>query len=107
MLNLFGFVSQSQSATFYFSYIFPGLDFMDAEDFLLVEYPGCLILYGGLLTYSVAREPNLEKWTERADVCEMLHEPVGRYSGANLEIILSISASDGYVCIFLAISRSV
>jgi len=37
-----------------------------------------------LCIYSVTKEPNLEEWTCRAESSDLLHEPVGFYSKANL-----------------------
>lgn len=34
--------------------------------------------------YSVAKEPNLEEWTCRAESSDLLHEPVGFYSKPDL-----------------------
>ncbi|GMN55607.1 hypothetical protein TIFTF001_024730 [Ficus carica] len=46
----------------------------------------CLWFVGRILTCSVAREPDLEEWTARTKICDLLHSPVriamvGKYTG--------------------------
>jgi len=74
VLNIHGLVSQTQSA------------FMDAKKFQIsVLYYSSRKLSGSFLNiYSVTKEPNLEEWTCRAESSDLLHEPVGFYSKADL-----------------------
>ena len=47
-----------------------------------------------LCIYSVAKEPNLEEWTCRAESSDLLYEPVG--SNPKLIYILSMIVGNGY-----------